>query len=109
MALSRLDRFRHASGGTPTAKLRLKMQKVMQTNCAVFRTAEVLEEGQKLDFVGIELAAPTQLHELLEIADLIEPFLPDTAVKIRNMFIEGVVRPAATTLFPKQDQPIAAQ
>ncbi|MBV9557832.1 MAG: FAD-binding protein, partial [Pseudolabrys sp.] len=47
MALSRLDRFRNASGGTPTAKLRLAMQRVMQNNCAVFRTAEVLEEGQK--------------------------------------------------------------
>ncbi len=47
-ALARLDRFRHASGGTPTAELRLKMQKVMQTNCAVFRTGEVLEEGHKL-------------------------------------------------------------
>ena len=35
-------------GGTPTAKLRLKMQKVMQNNCAVFRTGEVLEEGHKL-------------------------------------------------------------
>ena len=47
-ALSRLDRLRHASGGTPTAELRLKMQKVMQTNCAVFRTGEVLDEGKKL-------------------------------------------------------------
>ncbi|MEQ1929346.1 MAG: succinate dehydrogenase flavoprotein subunit [Parvularculaceae bacterium] len=47
-ALARLDRFRHASGGTPTAKLRLRMQKVMQTNCAVFRTGEVLEEGRRL-------------------------------------------------------------
>src|SRR6478736_4764467 len=35
-ALSRLDKLRHASGSTPTAKLRLKMQKTMQTNCAVF-------------------------------------------------------------------------
>jgi succinate dehydrogenase / fumarate reductase, flavoprotein subunit len=47
LALSRLDRFRHAHGSTPTAELRLNMQKVMQTNCAVFRTGEVLEEGQK--------------------------------------------------------------
>ncbi|MGE3147557.1 MAG: succinate dehydrogenase flavoprotein subunit [Pseudorhodoplanes sp.] len=46
--LARLDHFRNASGGTPTAELRLKMQKVMQTNCAVFRTGEVLEEGHKL-------------------------------------------------------------
>jgi succinate dehydrogenase / fumarate reductase, flavoprotein subunit len=47
-SLTRLDRFRHANGGTPTAELRLKMQKVMQTNCAVFRTGEILEEGHKL-------------------------------------------------------------
>jgi succinate dehydrogenase / fumarate reductase flavoprotein subunit len=48
VALARLDRFRHASGGTPTAELRLRMQKVMQSNCAVFRTGEVLAEGHTL-------------------------------------------------------------
>jgi succinate dehydrogenase / fumarate reductase flavoprotein subunit len=47
-ALSRLDHFRYASGGTPTAKLRDSMQRVMQNNCAVFRTGEVLREGQDL-------------------------------------------------------------
>lgn len=47
-AISRLDRFRHAKGSTPTAELRLSMQKVMQSNCAVFRTGEILKEGQKL-------------------------------------------------------------
>jgi succinate dehydrogenase / fumarate reductase flavoprotein subunit len=48
LALSRLDKFRHASGGTPTADLRLKMQTVMQNNCAVFRTGAILDEGHKL-------------------------------------------------------------
>jgi succinate dehydrogenase / fumarate reductase flavoprotein subunit len=48
LALSRLERFRHANGGTPTAELRLEMQKTMQNNCAVFRTGEVLEEGKHL-------------------------------------------------------------
>src|SRR5438876_1225432 len=47
-ALGRLDKFRHAAGKTPTAQLRLKMQRVMQNNCAVFRSADVLEEGHKL-------------------------------------------------------------
>ena len=47
-ALSRLDKYRYASGSTPTAELRLNMQKTMQSNCAVFRTGEVLDEGQKL-------------------------------------------------------------
>ncbi|MGF1619296.1 MAG: succinate dehydrogenase flavoprotein subunit [Rhodomicrobiaceae bacterium] len=45
-AVGRLDRYRHADGGTPTAELRLRMQKTMQSNCAVFRTAEVIEEGR---------------------------------------------------------------
>ncbi|MBR9824616.1 MAG: succinate dehydrogenase flavoprotein subunit [Alphaproteobacteria bacterium] len=44
-SLARLDKMRHASGGTPTAKLRLEMQRAMQENCAVFRTGEVLDEG----------------------------------------------------------------
>ena len=48
LALSRLDRFRHAEGGTPTAELRGRMQKVMQSNCAVYRTGETLDEGSKL-------------------------------------------------------------
>ncbi|MBV9530824.1 MAG: FAD-binding protein, partial [Bradyrhizobium sp.] len=47
-ALGRFDRFRNAAGGTPTAKLRESMQQVMQNNCAVFRTGEVLQEGQNL-------------------------------------------------------------
>ena len=48
LALSRLDGFRHAKGATPTAELRMEMQKTMQNNCAVFRTGEVLAEGHTL-------------------------------------------------------------
>jgi succinate dehydrogenase / fumarate reductase flavoprotein subunit len=47
-AIARLDRLRFAEGGTPTAALRGKMQRVMQNNCAVFRNADVLEEGRGL-------------------------------------------------------------
>jgi succinate dehydrogenase / fumarate reductase flavoprotein subunit len=47
-ALSRFDRMRHANGSEPTAAIRLRMQKVMQNNAAVFRTGETLEEGCKL-------------------------------------------------------------
>ena len=42
-----LDKARYADGAISTADLRLEMQRNMQTNCAVFRTNEVLEEGQK--------------------------------------------------------------
>ncbi|WP_296170727.1 succinate dehydrogenase flavoprotein subunit, partial [uncultured Brevundimonas sp.] len=38
--LARLDRFRHANGSTPTAKLRIEMQRAMQSDAAVFRTGK---------------------------------------------------------------------
>lgn len=41
---------------------------------------------------------------LLEIADLLTPFLPDTAQKIKNIFSTGMVKPLDQTLFPKQDE-----
>jgi succinate dehydrogenase / fumarate reductase flavoprotein subunit len=46
--MARFDKIRHAAGSTSTAVIRDKMQRTMQSNCAVFRTGEVLEEGQKL-------------------------------------------------------------
>ena len=46
--LDRFDRLRHARGSEPTAELRLRMQRVMQDNAAVFRTGETLAEGCRL-------------------------------------------------------------
>ena len=46
-AVARLDRFRNARGSTPTAVLRLQMQRAMQEEVAVFRTAETLDAGCK--------------------------------------------------------------
>ncbi|MGH8119276.1 MAG: succinate dehydrogenase flavoprotein subunit [Gammaproteobacteria bacterium] len=43
--LDRLDRIRFNQGATPTAKIRVNMQRTMQSNAAVFRTGEVLKEG----------------------------------------------------------------
>jgi succinate dehydrogenase / fumarate reductase flavoprotein subunit len=62
-ALDRLDRIRHASGGTPTADVRLEMQRVMQNNCAVFRTGDVLKEGVDL------LQKTWQRREDLRVSD----------------------------------------
>ncbi|HET7308161.1 MAG TPA: succinate dehydrogenase flavoprotein subunit [Gammaproteobacteria bacterium] len=45
--LDRFDKVRNANGDQPTAAIRASMQKVMQEDVAVFRTAETLEEGQK--------------------------------------------------------------
>ena len=44
-----------------------------------------------------------QSGALLEIAELLEPFLPDTAGRIKAIFGEGIIRPIEGTLFPKQD------
>jgi succinate dehydrogenase / fumarate reductase flavoprotein subunit len=43
--LHRFDHFRNASGSTPTAELRVAMQRAMQADAAVFRTGETLENG----------------------------------------------------------------
>ena len=45
LALSRLDRFLNANGSRPTAQVRLEMQKIMQSDAAVFRTGSSLQEG----------------------------------------------------------------
>jgi succinate dehydrogenase / fumarate reductase flavoprotein subunit len=82
MSLSRLDRFRYAKGDTPTARLRERMQHVMQNNCAVFRTGHVLHEGQDLihkvhrsiEHIGVSdrsLVWNSDLVETLEFDNLI--------------------------------------
>jgi succinate dehydrogenase / fumarate reductase flavoprotein subunit len=75
-ALSRLDKLRHANGGTPTAALRVKMQRTMQADAAVFRTAETLAEGcKKIDAVNAQFE---DIHvtdrSLIWNSDLIETF-----------------------------------
>jgi succinate dehydrogenase / fumarate reductase, flavoprotein subunit len=86
-SLSRLDHFRHASGGTPTADLRLKMQGVMQTNCAVFRTGEVLEEGHKLihDVRGAMTDVSVTDRSLIWNSDLVE------TLELDNLIAQAVV------------------
>lgn len=46
--IKRLDRARYNKGSETTADMRLRMQKIMQTNCAVFRDGPILEEGVAL-------------------------------------------------------------
>ena len=80
--LARFDKVRNASGDQPVAKLRLEMQKAMQTNCAVFRTGDVLAEGvqaiasihasaEGLDVKDRSLVWNTDLMEALEFDNLL--------------------------------------
>ena len=81
-ALSRLDHFRTAKGGSPTTAIRIEMQQTMQAHCAVFRTEDVLAEGkaglaktfERLRDIGItdrSLVWNTDLVETLELDNLI--------------------------------------
>ena len=46
--LARVDKFRHADGGSRTAEIRLDMQRTMQKHAAVFRDTDLLREGMDL-------------------------------------------------------------
>lgn len=84
-----LDKLRHASGGKPTAEIRLEMQKVMQNHAAVFRTGEVLDEGiEKLQGV-IDSFADVSVSDrsLVWNTDLIE-----------TIELENLLRQAAGTI-----------
>ncbi|GMH41178.1 hypothetical protein BSKO_09088 [Bryopsis sp. KO-2023] len=48
LSIQRIDKLRNAKGSMTTASIRKNMQKIMQTNAAVFRTQSSLEEGCKL-------------------------------------------------------------
>ncbi|MGI6244808.1 MAG: succinate dehydrogenase flavoprotein subunit [Pseudochelatococcus sp.] len=93
LALSRLDRFRHASGGTPTAQLRLDMQRTMQSNCAVFRTGEVLEEGVKLIHDVWTSAKDVRVSDrsLIWNSDLVETLEFDNLITQAVVTMEGAL------------------
>jgi methionyl-tRNA synthetase len=42
---------------------------------------------------------------LLEIADLLDPFMPETSAKIRGVFGSGILKPLEESLFPKEEKP----
>ena len=73
-AIARFDRVRHADGSRGTAEIRLEMQKIMQGNCAVFRTDEILEEGvAKLAATAAGVAdVKTADRSLIWNSDLVE-------------------------------------
>ncbi len=81
--ISRLDKIRNAKGDISVADLRLKMQRTMQDHAAVFRTEEVLEEGQKMmdgirkEYGNISVTDRSMiwnsdLVEAMELANLID-------------------------------------
>ncbi|BFZ53648.1 succinate dehydrogenase flavoprotein subunit [Savitreella phatthalungensis] len=81
-SIANLDKLRTANGTISTADLRLKMQKAMQTDMAVFRTQESLDEGvEKLEKIDAQfenvrttdrgLIWNTDLVETIELQNLL--------------------------------------
>ena len=79
--MDRFDALRYSNGSTPTAELRLNLQKTMQTHAAVFRTGESLSTGlekvnalyNQFDDVKVtdkSLVWNTDLIETLELSNL---------------------------------------
>ncbi|MCP5418928.1 MAG: succinate dehydrogenase flavoprotein subunit [Gammaproteobacteria bacterium] len=72
--LAHFDKMRYSKGGTPTAKLRLKMQRDMQNHAAVFREEQSLAEGVKLMRENYQAFADIQVTDrsLVWNSDLVE-------------------------------------
>jgi succinate dehydrogenase / fumarate reductase flavoprotein subunit len=87
LALTRLDRFRHAEGGSPTAEIRLEMQRTMQSDCAVFRTERTLAEGiERMDKVFARMAdVHVSDRSLIWNSDLVE------TLELDNLLAQAVV------------------
>ena len=84
--LDRFNKIRNSKGSTKTSELRLKMQKTMQSKCAVFRTEKTLKEGveqirkpyEGMNDISVKdksLLFNTDLVETLEFDNLISQAL----------------------------------
>jgi methionyl-tRNA synthetase len=61
---------------------------------AIAKDGDAEHLGEVLDY---------QVSSLLNIARLLEPFLPDTTAKIQAIFADGKVKSSSDTLFPKHE------
>jgi len=94
-AIARLDATRFADGATSTAVLRDKMQRAMQTHCAVYRTGEVLKEGVEQIEAIWKQSADLKLTDrsLIWNSDLVE------ALEFDNLIVQ-----AATTIVSAENR-----
>jgi len=92
-SIARFDALRHANGDSPTAELRLDMQKVMQNYCAVFRVEEVMREGQgKLAEVCACLAdVKVTDRSMIWNTDLVETLELDNLLRQARVSIDAAI------------------
>ncbi len=87
--LDRFDKIRNSSGSTKTSELRLKMQKTMQSKCAVFRTEKTLKEGVE------EIRKPYDGMNDISVKDKSLLFNTDL---VETLEFDNLIRQALTTM-----------
>jgi len=87
--LDRFDKIRNSSGSTKTSELRLKMQKTMQSKCAVFRTEKTLKEGVD------QIRKPYEGMKDLSVKDKSLLFNTDL---VETLEFDNLIRQALTTM-----------
>jgi succinate dehydrogenase / fumarate reductase flavoprotein subunit len=91
LALTRLDHFRHAAGGSPTAEVRLEMQRTMTKGCAVFRDEALMAEGKAALAKTYERMQDIQVTDrsLIWNSDLVETMELDNLIAQATVTIHG--------------------
>jgi succinate dehydrogenase / fumarate reductase flavoprotein subunit len=90
-ALTRLDHFRHAAGSSPTAEVRLEMQRTMTKGCAVFRDEALMAEGKAALAKTYERMQDIQVTDrsLIWNTDLVETMELDNLIAQASVTIHG--------------------
>jgi succinate dehydrogenase / fumarate reductase flavoprotein subunit len=87
--LSRFDRLRNANGGSPTAVVREKMQKIMQEDAAVFRDSKSLSSG---------VERITKLYGALDDLKVSDRSMIWNSDLVETLELENLMACAATTV-----------
>ena len=95
MALSRLDHFRNAKGGSPTAEVRTEMQRTMSKHAAVFRNDELMAEGK------VKLAETYKRMEDIHVTDRSLIWNSDL---IETLELDNLISQATVTLHSAQNR-----
>ena len=90
-SLTRLDHFRNAKGGSPTAEVRLEMQRTMTKGCAVFRDEALMSEGKVALAKTYERMQDIHVTDrgLIWNSDLIETMELDNLISQASVTIHG--------------------